>query len=515
MLLSKDKRGKIQKKRLILFIAIVLLTSVPCSADNTPHLEGSSRSIEHYTFNEGTEWMFGTTNDVSRASIGDAVIGIVFSSNPAPPQYGFFQGFLFVELFIPPLPDWQYDIDFVLAEEYEGGAPINQSAWQNDSDPFFYWQMKAPDIEILGYSVSFNEYPDEFVDTEDANYQTPDLYLADGKHVFYVVAKNTSGNFGQPGSFDVWVDTVRPTITNMLPENGTVTNEVRPTIQAVLFDATSGIDPASIEFTVTTAFDEFNGPGVYDPGTGLVVFTPPADIEDGIVTVQLEARDFANNAAIPQFWTFTVDTTEPTGSISINNNAPTTDSPTVNLNLFAATMLAEVTHMMISNDGVFDDEQWEPYVTVKENWELPLIAGIQTVYVKYRDAAMNESDIFFDSIVLILAVPNTFVTAGPQSVTAETSATFEFTASIENSKFQYKLDAAAWSAWVEEGSIEFNDLTTGNHYFQVRAGIDLDNNGTIDDDEIDASPAVVSWTVGDLTTIPQETKQPIRYYQQQ
>lgn len=493
-------------------IIFLLLPSVYAEA---PQSEGANYGIEHFVINEGTSWMFGTTYDIQRSHIGAGVISVVLSTNPDPPFYGLFQGFLYVALFEAPLPDYQYDISEVWAEEYPGGKTILEGIWQNDPDPLFSWTIKVPGLEVLGYSVAFNEYPDEFVDVTDEEYQTPDFYLEDGKHTFYVIAKNTSGNFGNPGNFEVWVDATRPEITNTLPENGSTTNEARPTIQGVLFDATSGIDPDSILFTITTELDEYTESGDYDPETGLVVFTPEEDFQDGLVTVRFEVADIAGNEAVPAFWSFVIDTIEPEGWIIINNDAPITNTPDVALNLFASEIVTEVTQMILSNDGVFDTEVWEPYATIKEDWALPFIAGTRTVYVKFIDSADNESDVFSDSIILLMSVPNTFITDAPQSLTPETAASFAFTSTISNSKFQYKLDTNDWADFTEEISAFFESLPEGNHYFQVRAGVDLDNSGAIDISEIDPSPAVVSWTVGSLSTVPFEAKQPIRYYKRE
>ncbi len=502
-------------KTIILLLTVVLYCFSPSSFAEAPQSQGSNYGIEHYVINEGTSWMFGTTYDVQRSNIGTGVINLVLSTNPDPPFYGLFQGFLYVTLFEPPLPDYQYDIGEVWAEEYPGGKVILESIWQNDPDPLFAWTIKVPGLEVLGYSVAFNEYPDEFVDVTDAEYQTPDFYLSDGIHTFYVIAKNTSGNFGNSGSFEVWVDATRPEITNTLPENGATINEARPTIQATLFDETSGINSATIVFTITTELDEFTANGEYDPETGVVVFQPEDDFQDGLVTVRLEVSDIAGNEAVPAFWSFVIDTVEPEGWIIINNDAPITDSPDVVLNLFASEIVTEVTQMILSNDGIFDTEVWEPYVTIKEDWALQFVAGTRTVYVKFKDSAENESDVFSDSIILLMSVPNTFITDAPQSLTPDTAASFSFTSTISNSKFQYKLDTGEWMDFTEESAAFFENLPEGNHYFQVRAGIDLDNSGVIDISEIDPSPAVVSWTVGSLSAIPFETKQPIRYYKRE
>lgn len=94
------------------------------------------------------------------------------------------------------------------------------------------------------------------------------------------------------------------------------------------------------------------------------------------------------------------DATSPTSpSVVINNNDQFTKSTAVSLNLSATDNVA-VTEMMISNNSSFTSAVWESYATAK-NWTLETGDGLVTVYVKYRDAANNESDVKSDDIYLV------------------------------------------------------------------------------------------------------------------
>lgn len=505
---------------------ILILISFLCIADaiegyaSAPATEGDSFAVEHFTLNEGAGWMFGSSDAISRSNIGEGVVGLVFSTNPTRPDYGIFQGFLYVQLYEPPLPDYQYDIREIIALTMPNGDSIPEQFWSSDRTPFFKWELKAPTLEVEGYSISFDEYPDDVIDLSEAEFQTPDYFLTDGKHIFYVVAKNTAGNFGNPGSFEIWVDGEVPDILNHFPPNNETVSTVRPQIGARLFDATSGIDQSSISFKVTDSLNyEYTGSGVYDTGSGVVVFTPDNDLAEGDVIVRMSVKDFAGNEADTLLWSFKVDTTQPAGALLINGGDPTTNSPDVVLTIYASEFGSGVTNMNISNNGIFSDDNWETYNPPSEgdpvirNWTLDLSEGLKTVYVKFRDAAGNITPVpETASILLVLTVPNTFVTATPPSLTAQTFANFSFTSTISGSMFQYKLDNNSWSAFTSDENVYFSDLSQGNHYFQVRAGIDLDENGTIDENEVDASPAGVSWNIGEISTVPFEPAQPIRYY---
>jgi hypothetical protein len=102
------------------------------------------------------------------------------------------------------------------------------------------------------------------------------------------------------------------------------------------------------------------------------------------------------------------DPLPPRGWVQINGGAPTTPSRDVTLNLWAsdavdphdleeeflppADSASGVEEMIVSNYADFRDAAWEPYDTTKP-WTLAQSAGLAIVYVKYRDALGNESDV--------------------------------------------------------------------------------------------------------------------------
>ncbi|MBK5093214.1 MAG: metallophosphoesterase [Actinobacteria bacterium] len=90
------------------------------------------------------------------------------------------------------------------------------------------------------------------------------------------------------------------------------------------------------------------------------------------------------------------DSAHPAGTVVINGGAKATGSPVVTLALDASDAGgAGIRDMMISNTTDFEGAVWEPYRTTT-SWTLPKGgAGMRTVYVKFRDAAMpgNESPV--------------------------------------------------------------------------------------------------------------------------
>lgn len=125
----------------------------------------------------------------------------------------------------------------------------------------------------------------------------------------------------------------------------------------------------------------------------------------------------------PEAFTPQADPDPPSGAVLINNGAATTSSPNVVLNLTStdeplpgAAESANAHHgnpwwyslnevsgdveMMVSNDPSFAGATWEPLASEKP-WTLAAgPGGVLRVYVKFRDAALNESFVVFDDILL-------------------------------------------------------------------------------------------------------------------
>jgi hypothetical protein len=88
--------------------------------------------------------------------------------------------------------------------------------------------------------------------------------------------------------------------------------------------------------------------------------------------------------------------------------------------------------------------------------------------------------------------PETSITNSPPANTTSTLASFSFTSSEVNSTFQCKLDGGNWESCATPKS--YSSLGVGSHQFEVRA-IDAAGN-------VDATPAVSSWTVEEVVTPP-------------
>ncbi|MDI6793280.1 MAG: cohesin domain-containing protein [bacterium] len=115
------------------------------------------------------------------------------------------------------------------------------------------------------------------------------------------------------------------------------------------------------------------------------------------------------------------DTTPPADAgILINNGAGYTQTPNVSLTLAVSDNVSATAdiEMMISNDADFSETPgWEPF-TASKSWTLISGDGEKTVYVKFRDAAGNETASVSDTINLYETTPLILFSPDPAYVSA-------------------------------------------------------------------------------------------------
>ncbi len=138
-------------------------------------------------------------------------------------------------------------------------------------------------------------------------------------------------------------------------------------------------------------------------------------------TVYAKFKDAAGNESTCESDTIIHDNTAPTSpTISINNDAATTNSTSVTLTLSAT----GATQMYVtSTAGCSSGGTTEAYSTSK-SWTLTSGDGTRTVYVKYLDEAGNASSCASDDITLLPAPP-----PDPSSFTATVDQSTQITVS--------------------------------------------------------------------------------------
>ena len=405
------------------------------------------------------------------------------------------------------------DVPVIWAKTAPGGANIPAKLWQEHGDPYMSWEYTSKGEQPIGYSYAWGDLPDNQADTIGDYYQTPSDLLADGVRVFNLKAENSAGNWGEVASFEIWIDRASPVVGNYSPAKGSILDTDKPTITISASDDKSGVNPDAIDMTINKS----SVGAAYDDKVQNIVYVPSIPLSEGDNVVSLEVADFVGNKTSLLVWSFTVDTKGPAGYVIINNQDAVTNSVYVNLALGASDSTTEVQSMVISNDGVFDTEQWEAFKSKKENWTLTPISGTRKVYIKFKDMAGNESEIFSDTIELIIIAPDTIITSGPSLLTKSKEALFTFKSSVEDCVFRWKFDDEEWSDWSKDTSVTRKDLSEANHYFKVQAAKDVNKNSKIDLDEIDPSPAERTWTISEKGVLKPEPekKKPFKFWKEE
>ena len=193
-----------------------------------------------------------------------------------------------------------------------------------------------------------------------------------------------------------------PTGVNATAGNGQVT---------ITWDAVAGATSYNIYWSTTAGVIKANGtkisnvtsPYIHSGRTNgtTYYYVVTAENDNG------ESSESAEVSAKPGV----ADTTPPTGSVIINNNAAYTNSTSVTLTL-TATDASGVSQMCISNENTCSS--WETYTTSK-SWSLTTGDGTKTVYVWFKDGVGNANTTpYTDSITL----DTTASTDGTLSATA-------------------------------------------------------------------------------------------------
>lgn len=483
-------------------LAMTVVTIVAFTATASFAQESASYQLKSQrATGGGVKSASATTYSESVGTVGQGFVG-----TPSGGAVKALTGFIFTIVGAGSISQ-QFKITTLVARTTQNGTLITQKTWQNDNDPFFEWEHPGTGFDIAGYSFAIDAAPDDTIDTADTKYQYPDNSLFDGTRVFGIKAQNTAGTFGDVTYYEIWVDTIAPSVGAMSPVSGTKTKDAKIPVSATFVETGSGIDSS----TVTLKINGNKVQAAYDEETKTVSYTPSYNYNEGANVVSAEATDMVGNVGTPTSWQFIVDTQPPTGSILINGGDKTTTTQFVTLTLDAQDATTTVTQASISNDGVFDTEGWETYIKTRENWPLTYVSGTRTVYVKFKDELGNESDIYSDTIDFIISAPDTYITAGPSGIVEETTATFAFAGSLEGCMFKYKFDNEDWSDWASDTAATKPNLSEGNHYFAVQAGKDIDNSGVIENDEEDASPAQRSWTIS-AEGIKKPARKPYRFW---
>ncbi len=232
---------------------------------------------------------------------------------------------------------------------------------------------------------------------------------ADGLKSVYVGLRDAAGNISAAAiQATITLDTEAPTGTVDI-DGGAVYALVPAVSLALTADDGTGTGVTDVRFsndgTNWSAWESFAATRAYTL-TGA----------DGLKTVYAEFRDAAGNQSVTVSQdSITLDTQPPSGTITLNSGAFYTNSVSVTLGLSASDGGSGVTDMCFSEDGS-NWSAWEAYA-VSGAYTLTGTDGLNTVYVKFRDAVGRESAALSDGIVLDRVAPVATITRSDASPT--------------------------------------------------------------------------------------------------
>ncbi|NTU69601.1 hypothetical protein HGB13_02085 [bacterium] len=283
-------------------------------------------------------------------------------------------------------------------------------------------------------------------------------------------------------------DETDPPISGTLPEVTTIVDRDLPTISV---DQTGGYGGVDRQWPneISGAVSDLGGSGLnnvdvklyengnYWDGSGWLaeeytieavvvgsVWSIPlvqANLEnDKQYSVAVSAYDNATNVRSSTS-VFYIDTLPPnSGSVSINDDNPDyINSAVSNVKLVFNNVDFDVRStptytgtnggLRISNDGVFDIEEWESFDTqnpVRDNWSIAAGNGVKTIYVQFRDESGNISNIEIKDSVTIDTVKPVITITTPtsggvfNSIAAISGTAQEATGGFSSaSKFQFQI----------------------------------------------------------------------------
>jgi parallel beta-helix repeat protein len=286
------------------------------------------------------------------------------------------------------------------------------------------------------------------------------------------------------------LDKTAPTGSIIINEDDEYTTSVSVTLTLTADDATSGVYQV-----------RFSNDGIWDvepwedfTTTKIWTLTP----QDGTKTVYYQIRDVAGLLSSTYSDTITLDTTAPTGSITINKDATYTNSTSVTLTLTATDETSSVAQMRFSNDNISWSD-WESFTPTK-SWTLSAGDGTKTVYVQFMDNAGLISQSYLHTILLDTTPP--IANAGPdQTVNVGETVSFDAGASTDN------IGIASFTWDFGDGTTGTGETTTHTYtkpgsYTVTLTVTDLAGNTAQDTITINVlAPPFPIWTIAAATII--------------
>ena len=266
---------------------------------------------------------------------------------------------------------------------------------------------------------------------------------ADGTRTVYAQFKDKLNNISSATIYDdIILDTQPPTGTVVINGGADFTNSLAVTLTLNATDGTgSGLDKM-----------RFSNDGVgwsaeqtYAPSYGPWNLSAGAD---GSRKVYARFKDKLGNYSTTEISdTIVLDTTAPSGNITINNGDAYTTSTAVNLTLAATDGTGSGLDKMRFNDtGTFGSEPWADYAT-SAPYTLPGGDGLKKVYAQFMDKAGNISAAVSASITLDATAPTGTIAISGGAYTRIAAVVLNLTSAGGATQMCFSANQTSWSAW--------------------------------------------------------------------
>lgn len=209
----------------------------------------------------------------------------------------------------------------------------------------------------------------------------------------YIKVMDEAGNESSIASDTIFLDTQKPTGSVLINNGDLFVNTDLVDLKLIAIDNTE-----VKEMSISSDGSTWSNWQPYTPNNQWKLSSAS---ETGFVYVKF--RDTAGNESLIYSDFIDLDTTKPTGSITINDNSTFTNNTSVTLSLTTSDPQG-LKDISFSNDNI-NWIEWEPIATNKQ-WELPTGDGEKSVFFRIRDMAGNISDVYSDNIILDETPPN-------------------------------------------------------------------------------------------------------------
>ena len=263
-------------------------------------------------------------------------------------------------------------------------SPIDGTIYASSSEIFTWSSSQGAtlyQLEVLGPSPGIYNTTGTFYSL---------MFLNEGHYTWRLRAFNSSGWSDWTSDWGFAFDMTSPSTPD--PDDGVsgwLTSST-PTFSWLASDSISGV--AGYYWRVDT------GPETWTTTSSVTLNIQP----DGNHIFFVKATDNAGNNGTYGSHAFQIDTTYPSGSITINQANQYSTSTSVTLSLSYSDQTSGVDKVRYSNDAVWDTESWESALTSKA-WTLPSGDGSKTVYYQIRDMAGLIS--VYSAIIILDTAP--------------------------------------------------------------------------------------------------------------